>query len=326
MRLPIPPPGQQQPIILRFGPFIVKEARRYPKVAHAEIASGEDVRNARANRPRSDIAHASSRRRGARRGERRDRGSPAQRSRGRDDIDPELLPSRVAILEALKAAGVPMPPSDLALAMEVDKRARDAFFGRVDAMQRDGQLLMNRKGELCVTAKLDFITGTVQGHPDGFGFLVPDDGGADLFLSPARDAQGAAWRPRDGARARARIGAAGPKDEIVDVLERANRRRSSAASTRSAASRSSSPRTGGSTRTCSCRRTSAAPRSPATWSSSRSSSSPRRSARPIARVVEVLGRLHRPRHGDRDRAAQARSAARVLARGAQAGRQAARRK
>jgi ribonuclease R len=110
---------------------------------------------------------------------------PPQGRRGRDDIDPELLPSRAAILEALKATGVPMPASELVLAMAVDKRARDAFLGRVAAMQRDGQLLMNRKGELCVTAKLDFISGTVQGHPDGYGFLVPDDGGADLFLSQA---------------------------------------------------------------------------------------------------------------------------------------------
>jgi ribonuclease R len=27
------------------------------------------------------------------------------------------------------------------------------------------------------------IKGKVQGHPDGFGFLIPDDGSADLVLS-----------------------------------------------------------------------------------------------------------------------------------------------
>ena len=27
------------------------------------------------------------------------------------------------------------------------------------------------------------LAGRVQGHPDGFGFLVPDDGSDDLFLS-----------------------------------------------------------------------------------------------------------------------------------------------
>ena len=63
-------------------------------------------------------------------------------------------------------------------------------------MERDGQILTNRKGELCVVAKLDLVVGIVQGHPDGFGFLVPDDGGDDSFLTPARDAQGAARRPR----------------------------------------------------------------------------------------------------------------------------------
>ena len=114
-----------------------------------------------------------------------------------------------------------MPPAELAREMVVDKRAREAFFGRVDAMQRDGQLLMNRKGELCVTAKLDLIAGTVQGHPDGFGFLVPDDGTADLFLSPNE-----MHKVLHGDRATARrsgIDRRGrPEGTIVDVLTRAN--------------------------------------------------------------------------------------------------------
>ena len=36
----------------------------------------------------------------------------------------------------------------------------------------------------CLTAKLDLVTGTVSGHPDGFGFVVRDDGdGDDVYLS-----------------------------------------------------------------------------------------------------------------------------------------------
>jgi ribonuclease R len=143
------------------------------------------------------------------------------RPRRRGDIDPALLPSRVAILEALQAAGVPLPPAELERDMAVDALARDAFHGRIAAMQRDGQLLMNRKGELCVVAKLDLASGTVQGHPDGFGFLVPDDGSADLFLS-AREMHKVLHGDRATAR---RIGTdkrGRPEGAIVDVLERAN--------------------------------------------------------------------------------------------------------
>jgi ribonuclease R len=149
--------------------------------------------------------------------------APDERSsRRRDDIDPSLLPSRVAILDALKQAGVPLPPAELARAMAVDKRAQEAFFGRIDAMQRDGQLLMNRKGELCVVAKLDLVTGTVQGHPDGFGFLVPDDGGADLFLSP-NEMHKVLHGDRVTARRSGTDRRGRPEGEIVDVLTRANR-------------------------------------------------------------------------------------------------------
>ncbi len=128
----------------------------------------------------------------------------------------------MSILDALKEAGVPLPAADLMRAMSVDRRAREAFLGRIEAMERDGQLMANRKGELCVAAKLDLVTGTVQGHPDGFGFLVPDDGGADLFLAPKE-----MHKLLHGDRATARrIGTdrrGRPEGEIVDVLERANK-------------------------------------------------------------------------------------------------------
>ncbi|MCC3263901.1 ribonuclease R, partial [Paenibacillus polymyxa] len=62
--------------------------------------------------------------------------------------------------------------------------ALKAHHRRLGAMERDGQLLPNRKGVLLLATKLDFVAGKVLGHRDGFGFLLRDDGGPDLFLSP----------------------------------------------------------------------------------------------------------------------------------------------
>ena len=142
--------------------------------------------------------------------------------RRRGEVDADLIPTRVAILDALQRAGTPLPPDELAALLAVEERATEAFQGRLAAMQRDGQILMNRKGELCVVAKLDLISGTVQGHPDGFGFLVPDDGSADLYLSSHE-----MHKVLHGDRATARrIGSdkrGRPEGAIVDVLERANR-------------------------------------------------------------------------------------------------------
>jgi ribonuclease R len=59
----------------------------------------------------------------------------------------------------------------------------DAFARRLQAMEREGQVMRNRRGAICVVEKLGLIKGRVQGHPDGFGFLIPDDEGPDLYLN-----------------------------------------------------------------------------------------------------------------------------------------------
>ena len=114
-----------------------------------------------------------------------------------------------------------MLPAELERALAVAPAAREPFLGRLAAMERDGQLLTNRKGELCVVAKLDLVVGRVQGHPDGFGFLVPEEGGDDYFLN-AREMH----KVLHGDRAVVRMSGVDrrgrPEGEIVEVLTRAN--------------------------------------------------------------------------------------------------------
>jgi len=100
------------------------------------------------------------------------------------DFDPDV-PSREEILRTLRAVASPLSPEDLARRMGLEKpETLKGFERRLAAMERDGQLLPNRKGVLLLATKLDFVAGRVLGHRDGFGFLVRDDGGPDIFLSP----------------------------------------------------------------------------------------------------------------------------------------------
>src|SRR6185503_92275 len=61
----------------------------------------------------------------------------------------------------------------------------EALTKRLAAMLRDGQLIQNRRGGYGVASKLDLIPGAVLANAEGYGFLRPDEGGEDLYLSPA---------------------------------------------------------------------------------------------------------------------------------------------
>lgn len=96
------------------------------------------------------------------------------------------IPSREFILESLEAESKPLRLFEVAKAVNVDEDDEERFEAlsrRLKAMVRDGQLIRNRRGAFGILKKMDLIKGTVMGHPDGFGFLVPDEGGKDLFLS-----------------------------------------------------------------------------------------------------------------------------------------------
>ena len=133
------------------------------------------------------------------------------------------MASREFILQTLKKKGVPVAEQELERLLHIGAQDRDAFSKRIAAMERDGEIMRNRRGAICVVEKLDLIRGRVQGHPDGFGFLARDDSGPDLFLGPKEMRE-----VMHGDRVVARISGVDrrgrPEGKIVEVLERGQQR------------------------------------------------------------------------------------------------------
>jgi ribonuclease R len=134
------------------------------------------------------------------------------------------LPSREFILQLVTEAGGPLPADDLAFRLDIDAdEEAESFRRRLGAMQRDGQLVMNRRGDLCLPDKIELKAGRVDGHADGFGFFIPDDKSGDMFLSEKEMHQ-----VLHGDRVMCRehgLDRRGRKEgKIVEVLERANSR------------------------------------------------------------------------------------------------------
>lgn len=133
------------------------------------------------------------------------------------------LPSREYILQVLAQHGVPIEQEDLISLLQIEEHEAELFIRRIRAMERDGQIMRNRKRAICVMEKLDLVKGKVQGHPDGFGFLVPEDGSDDLVLS-AKEMH----KVLHGDIVMARVGGTDRRGRregsVVEVLEHANTR------------------------------------------------------------------------------------------------------
>jgi ribonuclease R len=93
------------------------------------------------------------------------------------------VPGPNDLLAALRQEGVPLTLANLVSLTGVSGDRQIAELRRrLEALRVAGQLLVNRSGEYCLSDKLAVVPGTVTAHRDGFGFLVPDDGGDDIFL------------------------------------------------------------------------------------------------------------------------------------------------
>ncbi|WP_019583960.1 ribonuclease R [Thioalkalivibrio sp. ALE16] len=130
------------------------------------------------------------------------------------------IPSREFILGLLQEADNPLSYDEIAERLQIDDDDRlEALRRRLKAMERDGQALCNRRGAYLPVNQEDLIRGRVIGHPDGFGFLVPDEQDDDLFLSP-KQMRGVFHGDRALARVMGVDRRGRREGGIVEVLER----------------------------------------------------------------------------------------------------------
>lgn len=94
------------------------------------------------------------------------------------------IPSREYILDMLAERQQPATFHQIAQELELkEPEQKEALRRRLLAMSRDGQIHQNRRGAYGLITKMELIPGYVMAHKDGFGFLIPDDKGEDLFLN-----------------------------------------------------------------------------------------------------------------------------------------------
>jgi ribonuclease R len=127
------------------------------------------------------------------------------------------------ILEALDGAGAPLTPDELAARLEIRGRERRAFDTALAGLERAGEVVQNRAGSLLVARRISLVAGRVEGHPDGHGFLVPDEGGPQVYL-PGAEMRQVMHGDRVAARIDGRDARGRPVGTIVEVLERTRRR------------------------------------------------------------------------------------------------------
>jgi ribonuclease R len=148
----------------------------------------------------------------------------ARRRRNRAERPTTAAPEYAReIVEALNRAGAPLTSGELAQRLEIKKRERRAFDEALSALERAGEVMKNRAGALLVAKRIALVAGRVEGHPDGHGFLVPDEGGPPVFL-PAAEMREVMHGDRASVRVSGRDQRGRALGSVVQVLERAKRR------------------------------------------------------------------------------------------------------
>jgi ribonuclease R len=142
---------------------------------------------------------------------------PGNPSRGRTNVRHPKSPD-LAVLNVLRKAGRPLRLDEVAAAFGPTGAAQ--VGPQLEALLKRGEVVLNRRGQYCLREQLAGLTvGTVQAHRNGDGWLLPDDGSAQVYL-PGHQMRELLHGDRIAARIEGPRFRGKAQGTLVEVLER----------------------------------------------------------------------------------------------------------
>ncbi len=114
----------------------------------------------------------------------------------------------------------PMKFSELMKTLSIPEAQRREFRGLLKEMVHEGSVLKMRGGRYGLPDEMNLVSGVLQGHPDGYGFVVRDDDEQDIYVG-RRKMGGAMHQDRVMVRVESHSrGFDRPEGRIIRILER----------------------------------------------------------------------------------------------------------
>lgn len=110
---------------------------------------------------------------------------------------------------------IPMDKRDMAAVLGVPNADIVIFNTLIDKMVNEGTIILTKKrGRIMSASKVGFIRGRFSSTPKGFGFVLRDDGGADLYVSA-----GSTMGAMHGDIVQCRVVKEGSPNHIAEITE-----------------------------------------------------------------------------------------------------------
>jgi ribonuclease R len=87
------------------------------------------------------------------------------------------------VLSCLQSASKPLNLAELAAQFKCDPGILESLL---QEMEMQGQVIRTRKNRYGIPEKMNLFVGTIQGHPKGYAFFIPDVERDDFFISRER--------------------------------------------------------------------------------------------------------------------------------------------
>ncbi|MEO0997460.1 MAG: ribonuclease R [Pseudomonadota bacterium] len=130
------------------------------------------------------------------------------------------VPGPDRLLALLTETDRPMALEDISAKLELTSAQHIAALKkRLAGMVSAGQIIRNRGGQYGLVKRMHLIAGIVTAHRDGYGFVTPDEGGTDIFLS-AREMRPVFHGDHVAIRIRGHDSRGRPEGKLVEVLTR----------------------------------------------------------------------------------------------------------